>query len=116
MLLHLKPVRPLSLLCIENLHDLLYPSSIFSFTLQESGAAGFLRGIIPRTLRRTLMAAMAWTVYEEVSMNSDLIMVDACINNDPSNCKACYKYQFDVKNFVAKLFCWEVHFIWEVQL
>ena len=27
---------------------------------------GFLRGVVPRTLRRTLMAAMAWTVYEQV--------------------------------------------------
>lgn len=28
---------------------------------------GLFRGLIPRTLRRTFMAAMAWTVYEEVS-------------------------------------------------
>ena len=26
------------------------------------------RGVVPRTLRRTLMAAMAWTVYEEVGL------------------------------------------------
>ncbi|GFN78196.1 solute carrier family 25 member 38 homolog [Plakobranchus ocellatus] len=33
---------------------------------KESGLIGFWRGIVPRTLRRTLMSAMAWTVYEEV--------------------------------------------------
>lgn len=30
------------------------------------GAAGFFRGAVPRSLRRTLMAAMAWTVYEQL--------------------------------------------------
>ncbi|XP_064625938.1 mitochondrial glycine transporter B-like isoform X2 [Lineus longissimus] len=32
----------------------------------KEGAVGFLRGIIPRCVRRTLMAAMAWTVYEQI--------------------------------------------------
>ncbi|XP_005089247.1 mitochondrial glycine transporter A isoform X2 [Aplysia californica] len=32
----------------------------------ERGVLGFWRGFLPRTLRRTLMAAMAWTVYEEM--------------------------------------------------
>ncbi|KAK3784050.1 hypothetical protein RRG08_025244 [Elysia crispata] len=32
----------------------------------ERGLIGFWRGLVPRTLRRTLMSAMAWTVYEEV--------------------------------------------------
>lgn len=32
----------------------------------EGGMRGFFVGIVPRTLRRTLMAAMAWTVYEQV--------------------------------------------------
>lgn len=36
------------------------------YVYHKHGAAGFLRGIVPRTLRRTLMAAMAWTVYEQV--------------------------------------------------
>ncbi|RUS88954.1 hypothetical protein EGW08_003290 [Elysia chlorotica] len=31
----------------------------------ERGLIGFWRGLVPRTLRRTLMSAMAWTVYEE---------------------------------------------------
>lgn len=25
-----------------------------------------MKGIVPRTIRRTLMAAMAWTIYDEV--------------------------------------------------
>lgn len=38
------------------------------FLLQKDGFDGFLRGIVPRALRRTLMAAMAWTIYEEVNI------------------------------------------------
>ena len=34
--------------------------------LQDHGIKGFFRGIAPRVTRRTLMAAMAWTVYEQV--------------------------------------------------
>lgn len=37
--------------------------------LQTYGPQGFLKGLVPRTLRRTLMAAMAWTVYESVSLH-----------------------------------------------
>ncbi|XP_069385611.1 mitochondrial glycine transporter B-like isoform X2 [Paralichthys olivaceus] len=33
---------------------------------KEHGMAGFFRGAVPRSLRRTLMAAMAWTVYEQL--------------------------------------------------
>ncbi|XP_077476044.1 mitochondrial glycine transporter B-like isoform X2 [Stigmatopora argus] len=32
----------------------------------EHGLKGFLRGAVPRSLRRTLVAAMAWTVYEQM--------------------------------------------------
>lgn len=32
----------------------------------EAGLPGFFRGAVPRSLRRTLMAAMAWTVYEQM--------------------------------------------------
>lgn len=32
----------------------------------EHGLSGFFRGAVPRSLRRTLMAAMAWTVYEQL--------------------------------------------------
>nr|XP_006200728.1 mitochondrial glycine transporter isoform X1 [Vicugna pacos] len=33
---------------------------------KEYGLRGFFQGSVPRALRRTLMAAMAWTVYEEM--------------------------------------------------
>lgn len=36
------------------------------FIYKEYGFSGFFRGAVPRALRRTLMAAMAWTVYEQL--------------------------------------------------
>lgn len=33
---------------------------------KEHGLQGFFRGAVPRSLRRTMMAAMAWTVYEQL--------------------------------------------------
>lgn len=42
------------------------------FVYQRDGIEGFWRGIVPRTIRRTLMAALAWTVYEEVSKSCGL--------------------------------------------
>ncbi|XP_069907102.1 mitochondrial glycine transporter isoform X1 [Oryctolagus cuniculus] len=33
---------------------------------RDYGLRGFFQGSVPRALRRTLMAAMAWTVYEEM--------------------------------------------------
>lgn len=33
---------------------------------QANGVNGLFKGIVPRTLRRTLMAALSWTVYEQV--------------------------------------------------
>lgn len=33
---------------------------------QDQGLVGFFRGAVPRSLRRTMMAAMAWTVYEQL--------------------------------------------------
>lgn len=39
---------------------------IFFPPLQNYGLAGFFHGAVPRALRRTLMAAMAWTVYEQM--------------------------------------------------
>lgn len=50
----------------------LYPHKFSKFTtviiyvFKKEGAVGFLRGVIPRTMRRTMMAALAWTVYEQV--------------------------------------------------
>jgi len=34
--------------------------------LKDYGLRGFFQGGVPRALRRALMAAMAWTVYEEM--------------------------------------------------
>uniref|UniRef100_A0A1A7W702 Solute carrier family 25, member 38b n=1 Tax=Iconisemion striatum TaxID=60296 RepID=A0A1A7W702_9TELE len=36
------------------------------YIYREYGVGGFFRGAVPRSLRRTLMAAMAWTVYEQL--------------------------------------------------
>ncbi|KAL4240286.1 hypothetical protein ACF0H5_001080 [Mactra antiquata] len=59
-------------------HMQLYPQRYrhlghaMKFVYQRDGIEGFWRGIIPRTIRRTLMAAFAWTVYEEVSKSMGL--------------------------------------------
>lgn len=37
---------------------------VIVYVYTKEGFSGFLRGIVPRTVRRTLMAALAWTVYE----------------------------------------------------
>jgi len=34
---------------------------------QADGLRGFMSGIVPRTLRRAMMAALAWTLYEQVT-------------------------------------------------
>ncbi|XP_069510472.1 mitochondrial glycine transporter [Ambystoma mexicanum] len=39
---------------------------------KDSGVLGFFRGGVPRALRRTLMAAMAWTVYEQLMFKMGL--------------------------------------------
>ncbi|XP_077159408.1 mitochondrial glycine transporter isoform X2 [Paroedura picta] len=39
---------------------------VISLIFRDYGLAGFFRGAVPRALRRTLMAAMAWTVYEQM--------------------------------------------------
>lgn len=40
--------------------------SLCLFVCQDHGLVGFFRGAVPRSLRRTMMAAMAWTVYEQL--------------------------------------------------
>ncbi|XP_029358008.1 mitochondrial glycine transporter B-like isoform X2 [Echeneis naucrates] len=42
------------------------------YIYMEHGIAGFFRGAVPRSLRRTLMAAMAWTVYEQLMARMNL--------------------------------------------
>jgi len=41
--------------------------SVVTYIHAKYGPLGFLKGLAPRLLRRTLMAAMAWTVYEKVT-------------------------------------------------
>ncbi|CAL8270835.1 unnamed protein product [Lota lota] len=36
------------------------------YVYTQHGVRGFFRGAVPRCLRRTMMAAMAWTVYEQM--------------------------------------------------
>ena len=47
--------------------EILHCPHVFLFCLQQRyGIQGYFKGLVPRMLRRTLMAAMAWTVYEQV--------------------------------------------------
>ncbi|CAB3224371.1 unnamed protein product [Arctia plantaginis] len=39
---------------------------------QKYGIKGYFKGAVPRMLRRTLMAAMAWTVFEEITRSIGL--------------------------------------------
>ena len=44
-----------------------FPSSFSTviYILKQKGPQGLLSGLAPRMMRRTLMASMAWTVYEQ---------------------------------------------------
>ncbi|XP_054283760.1 mitochondrial glycine transporter-like isoform X2 [Macrosteles quadrilineatus] len=39
---------------------------------QKYGVCGYFKGLIPRMLRRTLIAAMAWTIYEQLTQSIGL--------------------------------------------
>ncbi|XP_051744729.1 mitochondrial glycine transporter A [Ctenopharyngodon idella] len=41
-------------------------SDVVRYIYKDHGLVGFFRGAVPRSLRRTMMAAMAWTVYEQL--------------------------------------------------
>lgn len=41
-------------------------------SFQTYGFRGYFKGAVPRMLRRTLMAAMAWTVFEEITRSIGL--------------------------------------------
>ncbi|XP_029014595.1 mitochondrial glycine transporter A-like isoform X2 [Betta splendens] len=45
--------------------ELRTPAAV-TLVFKEHGLQGFFRGAVPRALRRTMMAAMAWTVYEQL--------------------------------------------------
>ncbi|KAK7112366.1 hypothetical protein V1264_011833 [Littorina saxatilis] len=46
--------------------------TVLPYIYQVGGIQGFWRGIVPRTLRRTLMTALAWTVFEEIMRRCSL--------------------------------------------
>ena len=50
------------------IHPEVYHSIAESFLkiLADSGPKGFMNGFAPRMLRRALMSAFAWTIYEEM--------------------------------------------------
>lgn len=56
----------------------LYPNkfsgvhSVLIYIHQRYGIQGYFKGLVPRMLRRTLMAAMAWTIYEQVTRSIGL--------------------------------------------
>lgn len=56
----------------------LYPSkfngiwSVVVYVHGKYGLQGYFKGMVPRMLRRTLMAAMAWTVYEQITKSVGL--------------------------------------------
>lgn len=45
-----------------------FPSSFTTavFIVKSKGASGLFSGLVPRMMRRTLVASMAWTVYEQM--------------------------------------------------
>ncbi|XP_053494739.1 mitochondrial glycine transporter A isoform X2 [Ictalurus furcatus] len=49
-----------------NPHRFRRSADALAYVYTEHGLAGFFRGAVPRCLRRTMMAAMAWTVYEQL--------------------------------------------------
>ncbi|KAK7076142.1 hypothetical protein SK128_005410 [Halocaridina rubra] len=56
----------------------LYPHKFTSlyqaciYVQKKYGPQGYFKGLVPRMLRRTLMAAMAWTVYEQITKSFGL--------------------------------------------
>ncbi|XP_015595399.1 mitochondrial glycine transporter isoform X2 [Cephus cinctus] len=50
----------------KNIHEAIF------MVHRKHGLIGYFNGIVPRMLRRTLMTAMAWTVYEEMTRNLGL--------------------------------------------
>lgn len=50
------------------LYPMNYKGTIHCVTVvfRQYGYAGFFRGLTPRCLRRTLISALSWTVFEEI--------------------------------------------------
>ncbi|XP_030840376.1 mitochondrial glycine transporter B [Strongylocentrotus purpuratus] len=51
-----------------------YPTfrSTFKAIIKNQGVTGLFAGMVPRCIRRTLMAAVTWTVYEEMKVRLNL--------------------------------------------
>jgi len=45
---------------------------VLAYVHQKYGVVGHFKGLVPRMLRRTLIAAMAWTIYEQVTQSIGL--------------------------------------------
>ncbi|XP_046389789.1 mitochondrial glycine transporter-like isoform X2 [Ischnura elegans] len=45
---------------------------VIFYVHKKYGMKGYFKGLAPRMLRRTLMAAMAWTIYEQVTKSMGL--------------------------------------------
>lgn len=46
--------------------------TVVTYIHEKYGMQGYFKGLVPRMLRRTLMAAMAWTVYEQITRSIGL--------------------------------------------
>ena len=46
--------------------------STFFIIVNEKGFTGLFSGLLPRMIRRTLVASMSWTVYEQIMVNFGL--------------------------------------------
>ena len=51
-----------------------FPSSFETviFIVKNKGPQGLFAGLVPRMMRRTLVAAMTWTVFEQMMKNLGL--------------------------------------------
>ncbi|CAG7824467.1 unnamed protein product [Allacma fusca] len=45
---------------------------VLVYIYQKYGLKGYFKGLMPRMVRRTLIAAMSWTVYEQLMRNIGL--------------------------------------------
>jgi solute carrier family 25 protein 38 len=45
---------------------------VIAYVYQKYGVKGYFKGLMPRMVRRTLVAAMSWTVYEQLMHNIGL--------------------------------------------
>ena len=67
--------------------------------LQDFGLIGFFRGGVPRALRRTLMAAMAWTVYEQMMEKMGLKSWLTCTRDDELPSLPCLLWSAGTRKF-----------------